>query len=170
MNLPSSPTPRVMNFDVRGENYTQLRGHWLVFARIVWIALVVSILVVFFASLSVYISLLQTVCAGRSCAFNQLSPEEAHALHELGLSVSDYAISAIIFTVVSAFVWFTISGIIFWRKSDDWLALLFALMLVLGGTLYVTETVEATRSMWRVPALLLNELTFVLIFRGLFSV
>ncbi|HEX6551707.1 MAG TPA: hypothetical protein VF026_03010 [Ktedonobacteraceae bacterium] len=164
MNLPSPPTQTVANFDVRGENYTQLRGHWLVFARIVWIALVVSILVVFFASLSVYISQLQTVCAGGSCAFNQLSPEEAHALRELGLSVSDYAINAILFTIVSAFVWFTVGGIIFWRKSDDWLALLFALMLVLGGTLYVTETVLASRSIWRVPALLLNELTFVLIF------
>src|SRR5207248_941434 len=154
MNLPSPPTPRDVNFDVRGEKYTQLRGHWLVFARIVWIALVVSILVVFIASLSVYISQLQTVCAGRSCAFNQLSPEVAHALHELGFSVSDYAINAIIFTIVSALVWFTVGGIIFWRKSDDWLALLFALMLVLGGTLYVTETVLASRSMWRIPALL----------------
>ncbi len=56
------------------------------------------------------------------------------------------------------------SAVIFWRKSSDWMALLFALCLVLGGTGFVTETVAASHSVWSLPALLLNELTFVLLY------
>jgi hypothetical protein len=41
------------------------------------------------------------------------------------------------------------------------MALLFALTLILCGTVFVTETVAASHSVWSTPTLFLNELTFV---------
>src|SRR5256886_2946446 len=44
------------------------------------------------------------------------------------------------------------------------MAFVFGLLLVLGGTGFVAETVAASLSFWSLPALLLNELTFVLLY------
>jgi uncharacterized membrane protein YidH (DUF202 family) len=121
-------------------------------------------LVVFFGSIPVYIAQLQTICSGTVCAYRQLSSEQATALQALGFSLGEYASYTVALTMISEVVCIAVSGLIFWRKSSDWMALLFALCLVLGGTAFVTETVAASHSVWSVPALLLNECTFVLLY------
>ena len=48
--------------------------------------------------------------------------------------------------------------VIFWRKSDDWMALLVALGVVALGTLYVTFSLQGNPSAWQVLAIVLNGL------------
>lgn len=164
MNLSSAPLQAVANADIRSEANTRLQGSWLIVARIGWVVCVVLTLTVFFASLPVYLVQLQTICSGTACAYRQLSSEQATALRALGLSLEGYAAYTVALSIISEVVCVAVSSIIFWRKSDDWMALLFALCLVLGGTVFVTETVAASHSVWSLPALLLNEFAFVLLY------
>jgi len=46
----------------------RLQGRWLVLARGLWITLVILTLAIFFASLPVFLALLQTPCTGTACS------------------------------------------------------------------------------------------------------
>jgi signal transduction histidine kinase len=108
----------------------------LVLARVVWIMLAALSLAVLFTSLPAYMAQLQSVCAGATCAYGQLSPDSVQTLDDLGLSTGHYAIFSLVLVVASALVWFGVGVVIFWRtwgRSNDWFALLVALMLVLGS-------------------------------------
>ena len=59
-----------------------------------------------------------------------LNAKELQALSTIGLSVSRYSASFTIFTVIIACIWSVVGFLIFWRRSDDWLALLAAFALV----------------------------------------
>jgi hypothetical protein len=69
------------------------------------------------------------------CGSAQPTPDSAQTLQRLGLSVGTYAAFTLALTLASAFVCFTLGGVIFWRRSDDWMALLVALMVVATVTL-----------------------------------
>ena len=161
MNRTSAPILAAAHVDMRSEANTLLNGSRLIVARIGCGACVVLTLTVFFASIPVYSAQLQAICSGATCAYRQLSPEQATALRALGFSLGGYAAYTVALAIIAEVVCVAVSSIIFWRKSSDWIALLFALCLVLGGTAFVSETVEASHSIWSVPALLLNEFTFV---------
>ncbi len=149
---------------------THLHGRWLLLARGLWITLVVLTLAIFFASLPVYIAQLQTPCAGMalSCALSQqLSPGQVGALKGMGLSPGDYAAYTVALTLASVVVYLVVSTLIIWRRPDDRMALLVALMLVMFGPLVVTFNVSASPSLWRVPNECLTILAlslFVLVF------
>jgi len=147
---------------------THLHGHWLLLARAGWIVLVVLTLAIFFASLPVYVVLLQTPCAGMACALSQqLSPGQVGALKGMGLSPGDYAAYTVALTLASVVVYLVVSTLIIWRRPDDRMALLVALMLVMFGPLVVTFNVSASPSLWRVPNECLTILAlslFVLVF------
>jgi hypothetical protein len=140
---------------------TRLQGARLVTARIVWAALVVLILAAYVSSLPDYLAQLQMVCVHAPCAYGQISLSTQGALHTLGLEVGSYAVFSVVLALIIACSAWAVSGVIFWRKSDDWMALLVALLLVVGGTLYVVETEVTGQSAWRLPAQLLGLLTFV---------
>jgi hypothetical protein len=99
---------------------TRLSGFWLIMARVVWLALVVPSLGLFVVSLPVYYQQLQSACVDvTTCNLNTV------------LSGSRYAALDIILFVIFAAIWCGIGFLIFWRRSDDWLALLAAFVLVL---------------------------------------
>jgi hypothetical protein len=86
-------------------------------------------------------------------------------LEAAGLSINVYAASYLVFQVVLTVVWWAIAGIIVWRKSDDWMALLVALMLLLQGTGTVTEVLGgAARHGLFVVLLVLNWSTLMWVF------
>jgi len=62
-----------------------------------------------------------------------LSAKELQALSTSGFSVSTYAALLSIFLVILALPWCAVGFLIFWRRSDDWLALLAAFFLVIFG-------------------------------------
>lgn len=143
---------------------TRLPDRWLPLARLAWGIVAALTLTIFIASLPVYLAQLQITCVGVSCAAGQLTPQAARELGNLGLSMSSYTLLIAIFIVASALVWFGVAMIIIWRKSDDKMGLLVALMLVLQGANVLTGNVGGGQSIWRYPSEAVNYLAFVLLF------
>jgi hypothetical protein len=163
MSAPSASNG-AMTPSARAEPDTRLHGRWLLLARVAWVGVVALIVGVFITSLPVFLVQLQVTCAPATCSFWQLTPAAAQTLQSLGFSPGAYAIYTLTLVIVFGLVWLVSALVIFWRKSDDWMALLFALMFVLLGTAEVTEVVEASHSAWQLPAIFLNELAYGLLF------
>ena len=123
------PSPATRSSDRSGAPDTRLRGRRLILARVVWVTVVSLLVALFLARLPAYYTALQTVCTGAMCGA-QPTPDSAQVLQKLGLSVSAYAAFTLALTIALAFVCFTLGAVIFWRKSDDWMALLGALAVV----------------------------------------
>jgi hypothetical protein len=153
-----------MTPSAHAEPDTRLYGRWLLLARVAWVGVVALIVGVFITSLPVFLVQLKVTCAPATCSFWQLTPSAAQTLQSLGFSPGAYAIYTLTLVIVFGLVWLVSALVIFWRKSDDWMALLFALMFVLLGTAEVTEVVEASHSAWQLPAVILNELAYGLLF------
>ena len=114
---------------------TTLRGRWLFAARVAWVAIAVLAVGLFIAALPYDFRELQRVCTGDDCQSDvQLTPEDAEALEDMGLSLAFYAryFLALVILLVIAFT--LIPALIFWRRSDDWMAMFVSLTLVLFGT------------------------------------
>jgi hypothetical protein len=139
---------------------TRLQGQRLVIARAVCVVLVILTLGLFVAMLPAYFTQLQTVCAGSACAASQPTLAAARTLQTLGLSLNNYATFMFILTIIAALACFIVSAVISWRRSDDWMALLVTLTLVMMGTAYITYALLQGHSSWQFPALILNTLTY----------
>jgi hypothetical protein len=120
---------------------TKLRGSKLFAARMVWVVVTVLTVGLAIATVPIAYSEYHAVCAaGTECnALLQLSSQDALALRVLGLSVNFYATYMLVAEIVFMLGFWTIGALIFWRRSDDWLALLFSLMLVTFGASYTLE-------------------------------
>jgi len=113
---------------------TRLTGSWLIIARAVWLALAIPSLGLCIASLIVSYQQMQTVCVDSVTCNNlpqALPVQLLHALLTLGISASGYAALLTILNVITAAIWYGVGFLIFWRRSDDWLALLAAFVLVM---------------------------------------
>jgi hypothetical protein len=149
---PSNKRPELPSTD------THLAGRRLLLARLLWGALASLGLGLFLLLLPTYWVLLQTVCTTGSCALVQPTPYVIHALHQLGLPLSAYAAGTFGITLVTTTVCWALGGFLFWRRSNDWMALLVALAEVAFGILYITDAVQTTSSAWQVPAISFNVL------------
>ena len=131
MNTPLNdvlvPSQAKRSPDRSGAPDTRLSGRRLILARVAWIAAVTLLIALFIVMLPAYYTLLQTVCTGTTCAIWQPTPDSALAMQKLGLSIGTYAIFTLTLTIASAFLCFAVGAVIFWRRSDDWMALLVAL-------------------------------------------
>ncbi len=174
MNTVPTPRPMTVSLELQGAEQTRLHGHWLVLARFVWTALIVLILAFFFANIPVYFAQLHTICAGSACARWQLTPANARALQNAGISVSLYAIFNLLLSLFSSLVWVAVAAFIAWRKSNDWLALLASLLLVSQGVVLfsgsLSTPLEYSSTAWYLPSvfLLLLESTLYLLVFALF--
>src|SRR6266699_4559582 len=109
---------------------TRLIGTRLVLARIAWIVVVALSLVVTIADIPLEFRHLHMVCVGASCG-QQLTAGIVQELHHLNLSVDFFATYLVVLEFGFLFVWVAIALLIFWRRSNDRMALLVALFLVL---------------------------------------
>src|SRR6266566_6687656 len=121
----------VANSDQQSAANARLHGGWLIFARICWLVLAALALIVFASSLPPYFTNLQQVCNSYSCSNGQLRLQSAQVLQNLGVSAGLYAVFVLVLTIAMTIVWFVVGGVIFWRKSDEWIALLVSLALML---------------------------------------
>jgi len=152
MHVQPLLTETTRSHNSRSTEGARLHGRWLVLARIVWVAVVVFTLIVFLLSLPAYVVQLQTICAGVTCVYSygQLTPGTAHALHNLGLSIGGYAVSILALITASTLVSFGVAALIFWRRSDDWMAMLVSLFLVTFGVNFSVQAILAgnVHSVW----------------------
>ena len=135
MHAPSPLSETAMSPGSRSAKGTRLHGRRLVLARVVWVAVVVFTLSIFLLSLPAYFAQLQSVCVGVTCvyAYGQLTPGTAQAIQNLGLSTGGYAVSILALAIASASISFGVACVLFWRRSDDWMAMFVSLFLVIIG-------------------------------------
>ncbi len=129
MNSSSTSTKVSLSQKRHSEVDTRLHGHWLLLARIVWIVMVVLSLTISLVDIPLQFAQLHIVCVGSDCG-QQLTTSIVRDLHKLNLSVDFFAASIIILEFGFYFVWVVVAFVIFWRKSNDWMALLVAFFLV----------------------------------------
>jgi signal transduction histidine kinase len=92
------------------ESNTRLHGPWLAIGRVTWFVLTTLTLVVWAAAL----------------------PSVAGVLPQLGLPTGFYAVY-VGFTAVLMLAYVLLAILIFWRRSDDWFALVVSFAIVSGG-------------------------------------
>jgi hypothetical protein len=116
---------------VRGER-------WLFLARVGWLVVVVLALGLFFGSIpQQYHSLI-------NFEDPDLAPGTVRAnLEAAGISTGFYAMYLLLLNVPSAIVWAGVGVVIFWRRSDNWMALLTSLCLILFGTFSLNDGPKA---------------------------
>jgi signal transduction histidine kinase len=129
---------------------TRVPGHWILLVRGTWITVVVLTLAICFASLPVYLAQLQTPCAPTACYYQQLTRAQAETLTGIGWSLGAYAAFTLTLLLVSIGVCLVVSTLIIWRRPDDRMALLVALLLVTLGPINVTANAPEG-SPWLVP-------------------
>ncbi len=156
MNPLHATTPIPESRERHYEADTRLSDRWLRIGRGAWVSLVLLTLAIFVVLLPSYFSQLQTVCSSPTCALVQPTPDTVQAMQQLGLSISGYATFTFVLTLVTAVVCFLVSGVIFWHKSDDWMALLVALTEMVSGTLFVTYALLESHSSWQALAIVSN--------------
>jgi len=83
-----------------------------------------------------------TVCQD-ACLGGQVTQAGSRALRDLGLSLDFYAAYAVVHDVVFAAVYVAVAVIIFWRKSDERMALLASFALLTFGTAGLPNTTYA---------------------------
>ena len=111
----------------------RLGDGWLLVVRSVWLLVTLGTLFLFALSVVPGFNLLRTVCDSKPCGPEQLSPEGARTIGQLGLSLEWYAAYQTALVVVFALVFSVAAGMIFWRRSDDLMALYTSATLVLAG-------------------------------------
>jgi hypothetical protein len=126
----------------------------------VWVALIVFTVGIFVISLPVYFAQLQTVCVGDLCVYRygQLTPGSAKALQDLGFSIGGYAASILALAIALALVSFGVAGVLFWRRSDNWMAMLVSLFLVTFGANFIAPGLLAAhlQTAWYLPLTILT--------------
>ena len=161
MNVQQRIIERTNTSKLQDTADTSLKGRWLVQARVVWFVLVTLTLLVFIMSLPVYIAQLQSVCRGNACNTGQLTPQIVEILRIYGISIGEYVTINVILVFVQALVWFTVGGVLFWRKSNDWMALLVSLMMILQGASLTLNLVAGSLSPWQFPSRLIDFLSYL---------
>ena len=117
---------------------TRLSGSRLIIARAVWLALVIPSLGLYVVSLPVYYARIQRACVDPvTCnVTGTLTAKGLQALAPIGFSASGYAALFTIFYALIAAIWCAVGFLIFWRRSDEWFALLTAFFLVMFNITY----------------------------------
>jgi len=112
---------------------TYLTGRPLMLVRGVWLAVVALAAGLYLLSIPLQLAFHQIVCSGADCQFGQVSQADLEQIRQAGLSLGVFAVS---FTAVNGFitiVFWIVAAVIFWRKSDDWMAIFASVALVLVG-------------------------------------
>jgi hypothetical protein len=130
MNLHHRSAITVESSRKRNASETRLQGAWLVLARVTWVVIAGLSIGMFVVALPSYFAYLHVINT-TSPYGPQLPLSDVRELYRLGLSLDFYAWLDISGIVLNLLVYVLVGIVIFWRKSDDRVALLASLTLVL---------------------------------------
>jgi signal transduction histidine kinase len=159
VSRPLAPAPSAVSPDRTRAGDTRLRGRPLLLARIAWVGVAVLAVGLFVAGIPAEFALLQVPCPTSICATGQLPPSGLRALEDLGLSPGSFAAYSVAMDVVFATVCVAVAALIFWRKSDDRMALFVSFALLTFGTATFTLSMAALAArhpVWEIPVALLH--------------
>src|SRR2546421_467995 len=157
MSLRHAPTPTSMNHERHGGTNTRIAGRWLFVTRLSFVVVSIFTLLLYVIGTPVYFAYLHTLCT--DCLDDRLNPDKLQALHALGISITTYAVYMVALNLLFALVYFAVAALIFWRKSDDWIAWLASFSLVAFGASFpsIPAVLAAVHPVWQLPVTLVSE-------------
>jgi hypothetical protein len=112
---------------------TRVPRRWQNTVRAIWFAFAFLLIAISIAGIPAYFNELRTACLDEACPLLAISPQEANVLRDFGLALDFYAGYIIIVgEIIVVGTMALLAGLIFWRKSDDWMGLLVSLTLLLA--------------------------------------
>jgi hypothetical protein len=133
---------------------------------VAWVAVAITALAIVVFSVSSSFEHYSSVCTAASevCSeektVDQPTPEGVRALQDAGLSVRTYALLNVVVHKVFQLVWLVVGALIYWRRSDDRMALLVSMFLVSFGPVAVdttdAEALISSQPAWWLPVLGVN--------------
>ncbi|MFN8504611.1 histidine kinase [Kouleothrix sp.] len=132
-----TPQPTTSNLaawaDRPDQGARRLLGRWLLAARIGWVSLAGLAIVVLAVALPVFFQAVRVVRTPEAAVPGQLAPADIVLLQQWGVSLDAYAAYQTGLIAVFALVFLVAGALLFWRRSDDRVALLVSLWMVLLG-------------------------------------
>ena len=134
------------------------RPRWLVAVWVSLFAISMLVLLPYVVGTPVYFAQFSTLC--KDCLDEHLTPAKAQALHTLGISITAYAAYWTVVNLLFALVYCAIAAFLFWRKSDDRMALIASFSFVIMGVAFpsIPNALAAVRPAWWLPVALLDAL------------
>src|SRR6266496_6049968 len=141
-----APAETAMSLEGHDEPDSRLHGKRLILARAACLAAGILSFGVFVISVpATYEAILSHYCTRPLCNHpTQASVQFVQQLQALGLSVQAYAIYNMIINIIFVSTYFIVAIMLFWRRSDDWMALFAAFFLMTFAITFSSDTLEAT--------------------------
>ena len=132
--------PDHLLYESKEQGNTTLRQPWLNIARVLWIVVSAAALIALIVGAVLAWSAPLPACTtpGAACGPWSVSREDLALAQQAGLPVQAMAAIPLATAVVTKLIFFLVGVFIFWRRSDDWIALLLSLML----TLFALEGID----------------------------
>lgn len=141
----------------RRSDETHLRGWRLGAARTLVFSALAATTGLFAVALPGSVSYLATPCpdAVDNCL---IMPEQVGPLADLGITPTALAVAGVVLSFLVVLLVDAVAFVLLWRRSDDWMALLVALTLILLPLNFapIMRGVRATPGVWQGPAVLLS--------------
>jgi len=129
-----------------------MHGRWLILARLVWVILVVGTLVLFTASMPAYYEALHVMSPPDGSGLGPTA-SEVQQLQVMHLSLDFYAWYQILPGIIIMLIYTAVGIVIFWRRSNDRMALLASFVLIsFPVALNTNAAVRALPPVWQLPA------------------
>ncbi|HEX6553402.1 MAG TPA: GAF domain-containing protein [Ktedonobacteraceae bacterium] len=152
MNSPAASATFPEAFEPRNESETRLDGTWLVLARLVCLTLCLLSVGLYVASVFSYIA--NHYCAGPAASCHTYGPIVVRSVQGLGIyTIVRDSILSLGYWLVAAFL--------FWRKSDDRMALLAAVTLGTFPIVFNNGFMSTLPSSWWLPAYSMSFLAYL---------
>jgi hypothetical protein len=132
---------------------TRLGGGWLALARVAWVAMACLALLLFVLGIPVRYDHLLNLRGDDALGQGWTPAAIRRALAQLGLSTDFRAVYSLVGAIVVAVGAVVVAFVIYWRKSDDWLALFVSLFLLTLGLwpTGVMAALVASNPVWWLP-------------------
>ncbi len=160
MNHSPASAHLAERFEPRSETETRLHGYWLVLARLVCLTLCVVSVGLYVASVLSYIA--NHYCTGTAAACHTYGPVVVRTIQGPGLGIY-----TIVRDSIFSLGYWLVAAFLFWRKSDDRVALLAAVTLGTFPIVFNNGFISTLPSPWWFPAhsmSFLGSLCFTLFF------